>query len=121
MRYAKPRYYEAKRIFECCIDSHCTRVQVHKGQKGELEIFDAPEGFCFQIFKVVWSKCCKSYDLYPVKKECGCPMVAQSGDRVCDLDDTGCGQYEICVTDCDGNPIVPDKGEVVAQFSQSPV
>lgn len=111
------KFYDPLRIFEHCNSKSCARITVKHGQQGEVQIFDAPELFVFKVYRVVWDKCCKNPQRYPVKDDCNCDIVACSGMTIAELP---AGDYDICICDEAGTPIVPDDGEVVAMFSQTP-
>jgi hypothetical protein len=110
------KLYDPKRLFECCNDSACTRIEVKKGQKGKVQIFEAPDCFMFLFHKLVWDKCCKKPQKYCETDHCGNPICVKAGTSVSDLSP---GDYEITICGPDG-PTVPDDGEVVVLFTQEP-
>ena len=117
---SRDKYYEPKDLFQCgCYQ--CIEVEVKPGQLGSLRVFDAPETFCFHVEHVHFGKCCKTKHYTSVKDpECKCfpvcPLELDAGCEYCDVLKTG--HYKISVFDMEGNPVTPDAGEVIFQFSQ---
>lgn len=112
------KHYASKRLFECCSNSNCIQVDVKPGQLGSIRIIDAPEGLCFDVHEVIWDQCCKNPTYACVTDECGEKVSLRCGDEASALP---VGTYRICIYDEDCEPVVPDSGEVIAVFSQTPV
>lgn len=113
-----------KPLFLCCNNSACSDCfTVDYGETAEIKLFDAPEGICINFQEYVWDKCCCNVTYFDV------PCSTISMDHrdeaedccACDSEDweplikLGPGTYHACVCDLEGNPVIPDTGEIIMQ------
>jgi len=114
--------HNLKPLFQCCNDAACSDCfTVKPGQVGIIKLFELPPGWCINFQEYVWDKCCCNVTYYDVP--CSTISMDHSDDAedccCCDGQDfeplikLGPGTYHACVCDEEGNPIIPDTGEII--------
>lgn len=102
-----------RKLFQDCDKPSALSIcfDVKAGHHGCVEIYELPDGWCMCIEKYVYTCCSQSVDFYPAVDDCGCPVATNCAPSKLYLPE---GRYHALLLDENGEPVIPEEGEVVA-------